>query len=126
MGFLLLNAFHLCKLLLGFQLFLALATSDDALGAEHAHANQHTACSGNRSSNAHLLSPVRQIVIIVRVVCQLIIAGDELAFRVDTSIVILPIIILAVCLIVAVLTIVFVLRVLFRVKFGTIVHLQAR
>ena len=118
-----LNAFHLSKLLLGFQLFLALATSNDALGADHAQADEHTATSSDRSSNAHLLTPIRQIVIIVRVVSQLIIAGDELAFRVDTSIVVLPVVILAVVLVVAVLAIVAVGGVFFSVEGWTVVHL---
>ena len=68
----------LSELLGSLELFLALATPHDALGAEDAGADQDAAPASDGTSDAHLLTPIGEIVIIVGVVGKLIIAGDEL------------------------------------------------
>ena len=76
--FLHLDALLLSELFGSLELFLALATPDDALGAEDAGADQDAAPASDGTSDAHLLTPIGEIVIIVGVVGKLIIAGDEL------------------------------------------------
>ena len=120
------DALHLGELLLRLELLHALAAPDEALAEADAEADEDAAAEGDSGREAQLLVPVGELVVLVRVVRELVVARDERALGEDPAIVVLPVVILAVLLVVTVLLVVQRLRVQLRVEGRTIVDLLPR
>ena len=108
------------------ELALPLAASEEALGKYNCKRDQNAAAGSDAQGEPHLIAPVCEFVVLICVVGELVVAGDEDALGVDTTFVVLPIIVFSVLEVVSVFPVVFRDWVQLHVQCRAVVSVQAR